>query len=82
MIRIITNGLADSKRSKKMTVYCEKCGRIIGNARTFSYGGPNNDNHEDYGETEPNEFYGGEYYGEEYCSDCLCAIETAEEAEG
>jgi hypothetical protein len=63
-----------------MTVYCEKCGKIIGNAKDITYGGPNNDDHTDYGETEPNEYYGGEYLGEEYCEDCLYDLEMTEDS--
>jgi hypothetical protein len=65
---------------KKMTVYCEQCGKIIGDAKTYSYGGKNNDDHEDYGETKPNEFYGGEFYGKEYCSSCFYALGTHEDS--
>jgi hypothetical protein len=64
-----------------MTVYCEKCGKVIGDAKEITYGGVDNDDHIDYEETEPNDYYGGEYLGNEYCEDCLCDLESEEEYE-
>jgi hypothetical protein len=59
-------------------VRCARCGRVVGSAESYSYGGPEGEDHLDYKDLKPLENYGGEYDGEDYCEECL----PLEEAEG
>lgn len=58
----------------KIPVTCDRCGKRIGSQRQYSYGGPNNDDYIDYGEPEPNEYYGGRHDGAYYCDGCYHEI--------
>jgi hypothetical protein len=51
-------------------VRCPRCDTIIGRRERYSYGGPANDDHTDYGAVVPLERYGGERDGDYYCKDC------------
>jgi hypothetical protein len=62
-------------------VRCPRCGIVIGSCREYTYGGERGDDHTDYGDINPTEYYGGEYAGEDYCDECLVEVLKEEEEE-
>jgi hypothetical protein len=52
-------------------IRCGRCGRPVGSVESYSYGGPDGEDHVDYGKPEYFENYGGDHDGDGYCEDCL-----------
>jgi hypothetical protein len=61
-------------------VRCASCRRVVGTLESYSYGGPEGDDHTDYRNFQPDaDWYGGEAGRDSYCENCYPAAAEAED---